>query len=264
MNAPALFISHGSPTWALSPGRLGPQLESLGRSLRNLKAALVVSPHWQSVGPIRVQHASKPETIHDFGGFAKELYELQYPAPGAPEYAQMTADLLKQKGFSATLDSRRGFDHGAWVPLRYLFPDAAMPVFQVSLPARLDTAGAVDLGKALSPLREQGIAVIGSGSMTHNLAEYFGLTPETDYAQEFAAWINSAIERRDVDSLVDYRRLAPHARRAHPTEEHYLPLLVALGAAKRDERIRYLEGGLDNGVLSMDSYGWGLDQEVLA
>lgn len=260
MKAPALFISHGAPTWALEPGKLGPQLEAVGRRLERIKAALVISPHWQTLGAVRVMQTVQPETIHDFGGFEKALYEIQYPAPGAPELAGETTERLRAEGFSVTPDSDRGLDHGAWVPLRYLFPRATTPVFQVSLPAKLDTAGARSLGAALAPLRDCGVAVIGSGSMTHNLSEYFGKTPETDYAREFAEWVNAAIERRDVDALLKYRQLAPHARRAHPTEEHYLPLLVALGAAGKDERITYLEGGLDHGILSMDSYAWGLEE----
>lgn len=277
IKAAAFFISHGAPTFALEPGMLGPNLAEVGRKLSDIKAVLVVSPHWQTRGAIRVMQTAQPETVHDFGGFASELYELQYPAPGAPDVADMAAELLRANGFDVQLDDRRGLDHGAWVPLRYLLPDATLPVFQVSLPASLDTPGAIQLGRALAPLRERGVAIIGSGSMTHNLSEFFNEyrrdVREEDsaqgsgaqYAREFAEWTKDAVLRRDTNALVNYRKLAPHATRAHPTQEHYLPLLVALGTTSPDETISYLEGGLTNGVLSMDSFAWSLaDVEVEA
>jgi len=148
MTAPSIFISHGSPMFALEPGVLGPNLRAIGQSLRGITAVLVVSPHWQTRG-VRVGGSAAPETIHDFGGFHEPLYQLQYPAPGAPTLAQEAASLLVQAGFEATLDDHRGLDHGAWVPLRYLFPDAGVPVFQVSLPQHIDAqvSGVTDLGK---------------------------------------------------------------------------------------------------------------------
>lgn len=254
---PSLFISHGSPMFALEPGRLGASLHALAPSLPGVVAVLVVSPHWQTRG-LRVGSSAAPETLHDFGGFPAPLYALQYPAPGAPGLAQEAASLLAQAGFEVALDERRGLDHGAWVPLRHLFPDADKPVFQVSLPHDIDAAGALRLGRALAPLRERGVLIVGSGSLTHNLHEFGEPIPDPEYAQAFADWVRDAVAAHDVAALVDYRYRAPHATRAHPSEEHYLPLLVAAGASADGESTRLIEGGMTYDVLSMDSFAFGL------
>ena len=260
--APVFFISHGAPTFAIAPGILGPRLQALGGQLSDLKAVLVVSPHWQT-REVKVMTTLKPETVHDFGGFPSRLYELQYPAAGQPEVAKEAARLLVEAGFTTGFDERRGRDHGAWVPLYYLLPKAQVPVFQVSMPATLSTLQAVNLGRALAPLREQGVMIIGSGSMTHNLYEFrqSGTQPEA-YAQEFATWVRAAVLANAVDQLVNYRALAPHAERAHPTQEHFLPLLVALGAQAEDDAVQVVDGGITHGVLSMESYAWGMPQQV--
>jgi 4,5-DOPA dioxygenase extradiol len=255
--APSLFISHGSPMFALEPGLLGPNLRAIGDSLPDISAVLMVSPHWQTRG-VRVGSSAAPETIHDFGGFPAPLYQLHYPAPGAPALAQDAARLLASAGFDVTLDERRGLDHGAWVPMRYLFPRADVPVFQVSLPQHIDAAGALRLGQVLAPLRQRGVLVVGSGSLTHNLYEFRQHIRDPEYAQQFVDWVRDAVAARDVEALVDYRRRAPHAERAHPTEEHYLPLLVALGASTPDDAAQRVEGGMTYGVLSMDSFAFGL------
>jgi 4,5-DOPA dioxygenase extradiol len=254
---PALFVSHGSPMFALEPGLLGPNLERVGTQLPALTAIVVVSAHWQTRG-VRVTAAAMPETIHDFGGFPAPLYALQYPAPGEPRLASQVAALLQAAGFDAAVDARRGLDHGAWVPLRYLRPAADVPVLQVSLPQDIDAAGALRLGQALAPLRERGVLVIGSGSLTHNLYEFRQHVRDPEYAQAFADWVRDAVLRRDVAALVDYRRRAPQAERAHPTEEHFLPLLVAVGASVDGERAQLVAGGMTYEVLSMDSFGFGL------
>jgi 4,5-DOPA dioxygenase extradiol len=256
--APVLFISHGAPTFAIEPGVLGPQLQLLGAGLTGVKAVLVVSPHWQSDG-VQVMTTSAPETVHDFGGFPPELYRLQYPARGAPSCAADAARLLARAGYEVTLNARRGFDHGAWVPLRFLLPRANQPVFQVSMPVDLEPNGAVKLGETLAPLREQGVLIVGSGSLTHNLHE-FRQHPaqEASYAREFSDWIRQAVLRRDNDALTDYRKRAPHAARAHPTDEHYLPLLVATGAVDTPDTVQAIDGGITHGVLSMDSFVWGV------
>jgi 4,5-DOPA dioxygenase extradiol len=255
--APSLFISHGSPMFALEPGLLGPNLRAVGESLADITAVLVVSPHWQTRG-VRVASSAAPETIHDFGGFPAPLYQLQYPAPGASAVAQDAARRLSDAGFEVALDERRGLDHGAWVPLRYLFPRADVPVFQVSLPQHIDAAGALRMGQALAPLRQRGVLVIGSGSLTHNLYEFRQYIRDPEYAQAFVDWVRAAVAARDVAALVDYRRRAPYAERAHPTEEHYLPLLVATGASFATDAARLVEGGMTYGVLSMDSFAFGL------
>jgi 4,5-DOPA dioxygenase extradiol len=257
MTAPALFVSHGSPMFAVEPGLLGPTLQQIGRALSDVTAVLVVSPHWQTRA-VRVMSTAAPATIHDFGGFPLALYRLQYTPPGAPELASDAARLLADAGFEVALDATRGLDHGAWVPLRYLFARADVPVFQVSLPADTDPASALRLGQALAPLRERGVLVLGSGSLTHNLYEFRQHVRDPDYAQAFADWVRDAVLRRDVQALVDYRRRAPHAERAHPTEEHFLPLLVALGASDDRDQVQRVAGGMTHGVLSMDSFGFGL------
>lgn len=257
--APSLFISHGAPTFALEPGRLGPNLRALAARMPDLKAILVVSAHWQTRGT-RVMTTPEPDTVHDFGGFASELYRLEYPATGAPEAAALAARILAAQGFAVGEDNQRGLDHGAWVPLMHLYPEAELPVFQVSMPYDLNTIEAWRLGRALGPLREQGILIVGSGSLTHNLYEVRqNGTHGEPYAREFAEWIRSAILAKDSDRLIRYRREAPHAERAHPTEEHFLPLLVALGASTTgDATPEVIEGDMTYGVLSMESYAWGV------
>jgi 4,5-DOPA dioxygenase extradiol len=254
--APAIFISHGAPTFALEPGLLGSRLTELGERLDNATAIVVVSPHWQTCGT-RVTGAAWPETIHDFGGFPPALYSLTYPAPGLSSLAAETVSLLIDGGFSAMVDAERGYDHGAWVPLRYLRPAADTPVIQVSMPHNLDTAGALRLGRTLAPLRNLGVAIVGSGSLTHNLHEVRRDGDVAAYAKEFAAWSRGAVLSGNIDALLHYRQLAPSAIRAHPTEEHYLPLLVAAGAAEGDTPMA-IDGGINYGVLAMDSYAWGV------
>ena len=241
--------------FALQPGELGPRLRAFGAELTGLRAILVVSPHWQTRG-VHVMTTAVPSTIHDFGGFPDALYALHYTPLGAPALAHEVARSLAEAGFEVTLDPDRGLDHGAWVPLRHLFPQAQVPVFQVSMPIDLDARGAHRLGAALAPLRAQGVMIVGSGSLTHNLYEFRRDVRDPEYAAEFAAWIADAVQRDDAQALLDYRTRAPHGVRAHPTEEHYLPLLVALGAAREGDQPRRIIGGITDGILSMDSFVW--------
>lgn len=260
--APSLFVSHGSPMFAVEPGIAGPALARIGKTLAAIKAIVVVSPHWQTRG-VRVTSASSLDTIHDFGGFPRALYALQYPVPGAPELADQVVGMLGRQGIEAMGDNTRGLDHGAWVPLRYLRPGADLPVLQVSLPHDLDVSGALRLGRALAPLRDQGVLVVGSGSLTHNLYEFRRHVADPEYAQAFADWIADAVARGDIESLLDYRERAPHAGRAHPTEEHFLPLIVAAGASDADDERSRIEGGMTHGVLSMDAFGFGLPAQPI-
>lgn len=256
--APVFFISHGAPIFALEPGKLGARLTALGKELSGVKAALVVSPHWQTDG-VRVMANKSPATLHDFGGFPPALDELQYPAPGDLQFAVEASRLLAGAGFKASLDDQRGLDHGAWVPLLHLRPAADIPVFQVSMPHTLDAAGALRLGRALAPLRQGGVLIVGSGSMSHNLYELRQSgAGEAAYPREFASWVRAAVLAGAADKLVAYRRLAPHAERAHPTEEHFLPLLVAMGAVAGEGWVQVIEGEITYGVLSMESYVWGM------
>ena len=249
--APSLFVSHGSPMFALEPGLLGPNLQCVGERLAELAAIVVVSPHWQTRG-VRVSAAAALETLHDFGGFPAPLYALQYPALGEPRLALEVLALLQSAGFDAALDETRGLDHGAWVPLRYLKPAADVPVLQVSLPHDIDTAGALRLGQALAPLRERGVLIVGSGSLTHNLYEVRQHVRDPEYAQQFADWTADAVARRDVAALVNYRERAPHAARAHPTQEHDQPPLVSRGGSQPEEPPHRNAGGMAPRVLKRD------------
>jgi 4,5-DOPA dioxygenase extradiol len=184
---------------------------------------------------------------------------LQYPAAGSPQVAEEAARLLTEAGYATKLDTRRGLDHGAWVPLFHLLPDARIPVFQVSMPYDLNTEQAVQLGRVLAPLRAQGVLIVASGSMTHNLGEFRrGVSAGDNYVQEFSNWVKTAVLANAVQPVIRYRSEAPHAERAHPTEDHFLPLLVALGAQGEGDTVQLIDGGIEHGMLSMDSFVWGM------
>jgi len=260
---PCLFVSHGAPTFALEPGLVGPRLTALGRSLPRPQAVLVVSPHWMTPAP-RVSTSSEPATIHDFGGFDPALYQLSYPARGQQALAQRTIECLRDAGWPAQADERRGLEHGAWVPLMHLFPEADVPVFQVSLPSRLDAGRAWAFGQALAPLADQGVLIVGSGSLTHNLHEFrAGHGRDEAYVATFAAWVRDAVEQGDSTRLLRTLDDAPEARRAHPTPEHFWPLLVGAGAAGGTLPVRVIEGGIVHGMLAMDSYAFGGSRALL-
>ena len=259
---PSLFISHGAPTWAIEPGLAGAQVRALGQALDKPRAVVVVSPHWMTRG-VEITAAQQPETVHDFGGFPRALYDLQYPAPGAPELATQIQQQLALQGIAARLDAQRGLDHGAWVPLMHLFPEADVPVLQVSLPFDSDETKAYALGKALAPLANDGVLIIGSGSLTHNLYEFrMGHEQAAPYAQAFSAWVRQAVREGDASRLRQTLDAAPHAARAHPTPEHFLPLLVAVGAAPTLSLVTVLDGGIQHGVLAMESYVFGLQFQI--
>lgn len=260
---PSLFVSHGAPSFALEPGLAGAGLTALGRALPRPQAVLVVSPHWMAPTP-RVGTALQPQTLHDFGGFDPALYQLSYPARGHPALAQRTVERLNQAGWPAQASERRGLDHGAWVPLLHLFPQADVPVFQVSLPSRLDAASAWAFGEALAPLADEGVLVIGSGSLTHNLADFrIRHGGDEPCAAEFAAWVPEAVEASDGPRLRRTLSDAPHAVRAHPTPEHFWPLLVAAGAAPLRGKWEVIDGGITHGVLAMDAFVFHADRTVV-
>lgn len=255
---PSLFVSHGAPTFALEPGELGARLTQLGAVLPRTRAVLVLSPHWMSRG-LLVTAGTALSTIHDFGGFDEALYTLQYPAVGAPAVAARTIELLGQAGWRASPEAHRGLDHGAWVPLRHLYPQADVPVIQVSMPADLEPDSAYALGAALAPLRAQGVLIVGSGSLTHNLYEIRRSAngAGAPYARQFADWARETVLAQDHARLLRTMELAPHAKRAHPTTEHLLPLMFAAGTAGPTAPATVLEGGVTYGVLAMDSYVFG-------
>lgn len=257
-NIPALYVSHGAPLFAVEAGETGPALTRWGAALcvqhPDLRGVLIMSPHWMAAGA-RVATGAQPATWHDFGGFPPALYELQYPAPGSPALAAEVLGLLQQAGIAAEGDPKRPFDHGAWVPLMHLFPQADLPVVQLALPRQAGPAEVYALGAAVQGLRSQGVLVVGSGSMTHNLGEFFGGAREpAPYVLAFSRWIEAALARGDLEALLDYRRQAPYATRAHPTEDHFLPLFFALGAAGKDLHADYLSREVMYSMLAMDAF----------
>lgn len=254
--APVMFIGHGSPMFTIEPGKPGELLRKFSAHFTDVEAVLIISPHWMTRG-LEITAAEALETIHDFGGFPRELYELQYGAPGAGSVAQTIQAVLVESGFKAALNHSRGRDHGAWVPMIHLLPDEKLPVLQLSLDANLDTAELFRLGETLKALREKGIAVIASGSLTHNLYEiqHLGAKP-ADYVERFTRWVREQVEAREVQALSAPHLLNDDFKRAHPTAEHYLPLLIAMGASDESDRLSVLDGGVQHGVISMESYGW--------
>jgi len=253
---PSLFVSHGAPTFALEPGRAGALLKELSAGLPRPEAVLVLSPHW-CTQQIRVTTAEQPETIHDFRGFPPDLYRLQYPAPGQAELASRVIEQLERAGFPARPDATRGLDHGVWVPLFHIYPAADIPVVQVSMPETLDAHSAFELGQALAPFAQEGVLIIGSGSLTHNLGDLGRGEQIAPYAQEFVAWVRAAVKAGDPQGLIHALEQAPNATRAHPTSEHFLPLLIAAGAAPSLLPVDVLEGGFVLEALSMESYVFG-------
>lgn len=250
-------MSHGAPLFALDSGTTGPALRAWAQALADtpaLRGVVIMSPHWMARTPT-VMTTAQPLTLHDFGGFPAALYALQYPAPGSPDLAQEVLQLLQSAGLHASPDDQRPFDHGAWVPLMHLFPKADVPVVQVALPVGWGPAQVYALGAALQSLRASGVLVVGTGSMTHNLGEFRGGEQATaPYVAEFARWVESALERGDTPALLDYRSLAPHAQRAHPTDDHFLPIFFAMGAAGEDARPSYLSREVMYGMLAMDAF----------
>ena len=230
---PALFVSHGAPTLALEPGPTRGFLAQLGSGFQRPKAILSISAHWETAAPA-ISRAVRPETIHDFYGFPEALYAMRYPAPGAPELAVRAAKMLADCGITASGNEERGLDHGAWVPLMLMYPEADIPVTQLSVQSRLGPAHHWRIGEALKPLRDEGVLIIASGSVTHNLRE-FGRhrydSPPPSWVSEFNDWLHDRVLSMDRAVLLQYRTLAPHAVRNHPTEEHLLPLFAAAGAA---------------------------------
>ena len=253
---PSLFISHGSPMLALEPGESGPALNRLANELPRPKAIVMVSAHWES-RELLVSGNPHPETWHDFGGFPPALFAVQYPAPGDPQLASEVVELLKASDLPARIDTRRPFDHGVWVPLSLMYPEADIPIVQVSLPSQAGPALQTRVGHALASLREQGVLLVGSGSITHNLRELdWRAGPESvePWAQAFRDWMIDKLAAGDEIALHDYRRQAPNAVRSHPTDEHLLPLYFARGAGGK---FSVAHTGFTMGALGMDIYRFG-------
>ena len=261
---PSLFLSHGAPTLPLTDTPARTFLAGLGQLLPRPKAILVVSAHWETDRPA-VNAVGWNETIHDFHGFPRPLYELRYPAPGSPALAEAIGEKLRQSGFGCDIDRKRGLDHGAWVPLLLMYPQADIPVLQLSVQPHLGPDHHLRVGQALASLRDQGIMIIGSGSLTHNLSEFRGHGPNDpapDWVNAFADWFDTALRADRRDDLVHYKDRAPFARKNHPTEEHLMPLYVAIGAAGLNMRTERLHCSATYGVLRMDVYAFGAEQAI--
>jgi 4,5-DOPA dioxygenase extradiol len=257
---PQIFVTHGSPTLILDDCPARDFLAELGRRLARPKAVLCVSAHWET-DKATVSSAPAPATIHDFGGFPQALFEMRYPAPGAPDMAGRVQGLVNAAGLTCRTDPLQGLDHGAWVPLKLLFPAADVPVLQLSVSPGLGARHHAALGAALAPLADEGVLILGSGSATHNLRELtwgnIGAPPAA-FARAFDDWLVAGAEAGDLDALADFRR-APESRRNHPTDEHYLPLLVPMGAAaaRGGATARTLHRSFTYGTLAMTAFGWG-------
>jgi 4,5-DOPA dioxygenase extradiol len=252
---PSVFISHGAPTLPIDPSMPSHAFASLADELPRPRAILMLSAHWTTAHPV-ASIAQKPETIHDFYGFPRALYELRYPAPGAPELASNAAALLDKHGIAAAT-SEHGLDHGAWVPLLLMFPDADIPVAQLSIQPHQDAAHHFYIGRALRELRDDGVMIVGSGQITHNLRMAdFGARPEDadPRVDEFTGWFEDKLAARDIDALLDYRARAPHAALMHPTDEHLLPVFSALGAAADDYQLGIQSLGTFQRALAMTNY----------
>lgn len=255
---PALFVSHGAPNMILHDSATRDFLAGLGAKLPRPKAIVSVSAHFMARQPA-VVFDPKPEMIYDFGGFERELYSMTYPAPGEPALAERVFSLLDGAGLEPARIEKRGFDHGTWVPLKLMYPEADIPVVQLSVQPRRDPRHHFEMGRALAPLTGEGVLVMASGSLTHNLHEVFGRhggfrpmdeTPPA-WVTSFADWIAEKVAAGDVEALLDYREQAPFAGRNHPTDEHLLPLFVALGAGGAGTAIHR---ETQFAVLSMDAY----------
>jgi 4,5-DOPA dioxygenase extradiol len=257
---PSFFVAHGAPTLALEEDDFTRAARAFGaKALSGARAVAIVSAHWEARPPMRVNAVARPQPIYDFGGFDPALYRVRYDAPGDPEVARTIAATLAAAGIESTLETARGWDHGVWVPLKHLLPEARIPVVEVSLPQPVDPKELLRAGRALAPLRDDGIAIAGSGGIVHNL----GLlnfanknSPPADWAVEFDTWVAEKIAERDFDAIADWRRAA-HAGLAVPTPEHFEPLLIALGASTPEDRLTEIYAGFQYATLSMRSVAFG-------
>ena len=256
---PTLFVSHGAPTLAVEDSPAHQFLIDCGKTLGKPKAILMLSAHFEA--PTATVTANpKPETVHDFGGFSKELYDIIYPAPGNPDLACRVADLAQAGGIPVRADATRGLDHGAWVPLSLMYPDADVPVVQLSIDSRQGPAYHFRLGGLLRPLRDEGVLIVGSGGATHNLRHVFQSAPgapASEWVADFREWLAVTVENDRRDDLAHYRERGPYAAQNHPTEEHFLPLLAAMGATDSGEPRHRIHVSETYSALAMDAYIFG-------
>jgi 4,5-DOPA dioxygenase extradiol len=269
---PPLFVSHGSPMIALEPGAAGAFFGRLGRAIDTHfgrpRAIVTVSAHTVTRQPV-VLGASRHETVHDFGGFPQALFDLRYDAPGEPGLARQVSDRLGAAGIACSVLADGGLDHGIWTALMHLWPEPTVPVVPLSLVPFAPPAAQFAIGEALSPLADDGVLVLGTGSITHNLrlvalsGRVEGV-PERAESAAFRRWVHERASAQDWDALFDYRRQAPHAELMHPTDEHWLPFYAPAGAGGRAHAPVRLYDGVTFGVLGMDAYGFGAQAPRLA
>ncbi|MGE0714873.1 MAG: class III extradiol ring-cleavage dioxygenase [Alphaproteobacteria bacterium] len=255
---PSLFLSHGAPTLVVGASPAKAFLADLGRRIGRPRAILAASAHWETGTP-RVGGAAHPATMHDLCAQCRDLQRLAYAAPGDPALARRVADLLADAGLPAAVDGDRGLDVGAWTPLLLMYPDAGVPVVPLSIQPARDPAYHLALGRALRPLLDEGVLVIGSGSATHNVAAYHGRAedaPAPEWVTRFQDWLADRLSAGDLPAVLDARRGGPAGRENHPTAEHLLPLYVALGAAGPDAAARRIHRSHTYGVLAMDAYSF--------
>jgi 4,5-DOPA dioxygenase extradiol len=247
---PVLFIGHGSPMNAVMSNTFTEHLSAAGKAIKPRPAAiLVVSAHWLTTDGSYVSTTPKPDTIYDFSGFPDELYNIVYPAPGSPATAELAienAPYIKQ-------DPSWGLDHGAWTILKHLYPQADIPVCQLSIDYHKPMSYHFELGKKLGELRKQGVLIIGSGNIVHNLMliDFDDNAKPFDWAVEFDSWVKSVIDSRNFEDLLSYEKMGRSAKLSVPTVDHYVPLLYTLGAAGKDEPFEYFHEGFDYSTLSM-------------
>lgn len=255
---PTLFLSHGAPSLILHESPARDFLQNLGREIERPRAILIASAHFEMPQPALTADAH-PDMIYDFNGFEDELYRMTYPALGAPGLAAVAADLLIDAGFEAQEILGRGYDHGAWVPLKLMYPDADIPIVELAVQREGGAGHHIMVGRTLAPLRDHGILIAGSGSLTHNLDaisenDYALEAPTPDWVTSFAEWVHEKAEAGALDDIADWWGLAPFARENHPTPEHFLPLPLALGAAGEGAKGKRLHSSVQYGVLAMDAY----------
>ena len=257
-NMPIIFLSHGPPLLARMHTAVTACWAEIGRKIDPPQAIICISAHFEAVAP-RITGTDRPETIHDFSGPA-ELFELTYPCPGSPRLAQQVYQRLSTAGLAPQLNPERGLDHGVWVPLLHMYPEADIPVVQVSIQTENTARHHYDLGQALGDIRQDGVLILASGGAVHNLEEieqYKMTSPPPSYARDFENWLNQAIAKGASEDLIAFQTAGPQAQRCHPwPAEHFLPLIVAQGAAGKGIAGRRLYDGFMYGVLSMSVYAW--------
>ncbi|XP_074583525.1 extradiol ring-cleavage dioxygenase [Curcuma longa] len=253
------FLSHGSPTLSIDESLPARHFFQSWRSKvlpAVPRAILIVSGHWETAYPTVNVIDGPNDTIYDFYNFPKRMYELKYPAPGAPDLAKRVKELLQNAGFGRVKeDNSRGLDHGAWVPLMLMYPNVDIPVCQLSVQTEMDATYHYNMGKALAPLRDEGVLIVGSGSATHNLRNLSSSNaPVAKWALEFDTWLKEALLGRRYDEVNKYMEKAPNARMAHPSPDHFYPLHVALGAAGERAKAELIHHSWTNSTLSYASY----------